>query len=76
MYKYKQNLKVTNNSVYSYDTKVAEINHYNKEILPIKWSVYFKGRRNTSSATTTKHINHVASVLGYTVNKKEYIKNL
>ena len=69
MYRYKQNLKVTDNSVYSYDTKVAEINHCNKEILPIKWSVYFKGRRNTSSATTTKHIKHVAYELGYTIKE-------
>jgi len=68
MYKFKQNLKVTDNSIYSYDTKVAEIDHKNKEVIPLEWSVYFKGRRNTSSATTTKHINHVASELGYSIS--------
>ena len=66
MYKYKMNLRVTDSNVYSYELKVADIDHKNQEVVPLGWW----------SVTTSKHINHVASVLGYTVNKKEYIKNL
>lgn len=57
--KYKDNLKVDDNFVYSYGTKVAEINHANKTIQPLgKWSV-----------TTSKHINYVGSNYGYKVLK-------
>ena len=69
MYRYKQNLRVTGSSVYSFDTKVAEIDHKNKEVVPLEWSVYFKGSRRTTSPTTTKHINHVAYELGYTIKE-------
>ena len=46
--------------VYSYNTKVAEIMHETKEVLPLGWW----------SKTTTKHINYVAKDLGYKVLHK------
>ena len=52
--KYKQNLKVVNNMVYSYGSIVAKIE--GKELLVGKQFVKF-------SPTTSKHINHVASEL-------------
>ena len=57
MKKYKQNLRVEGNKVYSYNTHVATINgsYLNKE----DWNV--NGR--TTSPTTSKHINYVASEL-------------
>ena len=60
--KYKDNLKLDMFYIYSYNTKVAEINHETKEVLPLGWW----------SKTTTKHINYVANDLGYEVleNKK------
>jgi len=57
--KYKQNLRVDNESVYSYDTRVAHINHLDKTITPLGWW----------SVTTSKHINYVAGEYGYTLNK-------
>ena len=57
--KYKQNLRVADNHVYSYDTKVAEIDHKNKQITPLGWL----------SVTTSKHINYVGSEYGYEVQK-------
>jgi len=58
--RYKQNLKVEGNNVYSYSTHVATINHENKtvEILGY-WSM-----------TTSKHINYVARECGYKIAKK------
>lgn len=61
--KYKQNLKVTEDNVYSYNTKVAKIDHTNREIVKLPWNV---GGR-TTSPTTSKHINYVAEVYGYQV---------
>lgn len=57
--KYKQNLRVVNNYVYSYETKVAEINHATRTIKPLGWW----------SMTTSKHINYVGSEYGYEVQK-------
>ena len=53
--KYKDNLSYDDKFIYSYNTKVAEINHKNKVLIPLGyWSV-----------TTSKHINYAASELGY-----------
>ena len=57
--KYKQNLKADNNNIFSYDTKVADIDHVKREITPLGWW----------SVTTSKHINYVASEYGYKVQK-------
>lgn len=57
--KYKQNLKVEDGYVYSYNTKVAKINDDDKTIKPLGyWSM-----------TTSKHINYVAREFGYKVVK-------
>ena len=57
--RYKMNLKTDDNFVYSYNTKVAEIDHLNKVVTPLGWW----------SVTTSKHINYVASEYGYKVIK-------
>ena len=57
--KYKQNLRATDNYIYSYETKVAEIDHETKTIKPLGWW----------SMTTSKHINYVGSEYGYEVQK-------
>ena len=57
--KYKQNLKIDNNYIYSYDTKVAKINHNNKTIKILGWW----------SVTTSKHINYVVNQYNYKVLK-------
>ena len=59
--KYKQNLRATDDYVFSYNTKVAEIDHTNRTIKPLGWW----------SATTSKHINYVGSEYGYEVQKVE-----
>lgn len=59
--RYKQNLKIDHQGVYSYNTKVAVINHANTTVEPLGWW----------SVTTSKHINYVADQLGYDVIKKE-----
>lgn len=61
--RYKQNLKVIGNSVYSYNTPVAEI--VGNELHKIAWRV--NGR--SSSPTTTKHINYVANELNLNLIK-------
>ena len=61
--RYKQNLKVIGNSVYSYNTHVAEI--VNNELHKIAWRV----NGMTSSPTTSKHINYVANELNLTLIK-------
>lgn len=53
--RYKQNLKVVDNKVYSYNTHVATINHDEHIVQILGWW----------SVTTSKHINHVARLLGY-----------
>ena len=57
--RYKQNLKVDYHNVFSYNTKVAEIDHTNRTIKPLGWW----------SVTTSKHINYVGSEYGYEVQK-------
>ena len=59
MDKYKENLLVSDISIYSYLTEVAKINHKDKTITPLGWW----------SSTTSKHINYVAREYGYKVNK-------
>ena len=63
--RYKQNLRVIGNDVYSYDTHVAEI--VGDKLYKLKWRV----NGMSSSVTTTKHINYVARELGLTI-KKDY----
>ena len=57
--KYKQNLRATDNYIYSYETKVAEIDHETRTIKPLGWW----------SMTTSKHINYVGYEYGYEVQK-------
>ena len=57
--RYKLNLRATDDAVYSYNTRVAEINHRDRTITPLGWW----------SATTSKHINYVGSEYGYEVQK-------
>jgi hypothetical protein len=53
--KYKDNLSSDDSFIYSYNTKVAKIDHKNKVIVPLGyWSV-----------TTSKHINYAAAQMGY-----------
>jgi len=56
--RYKQNLKMVGNDVYSYDTHVAEIK--DGKLYKLKWHVLGVG---SASRTTTKHINYVAEEL-------------
>ena len=55
--RYKQNLKVIDNKVYSYDTLVAKIK--GDQIYKVNWNV----NGMTTSPTTSKHINYVANEL-------------
>ena len=66
--RYKQNLRIVGNDVYSYNTHVAEID--GNKLYKVKWRVHGM----SSSRTTTKHINYVASELGLTIQDeiKEY----
>ena len=58
--RYKQNLGVDHQFVYSYKTKVGKFDHINKQIIVDEyWSM-----------TTSKHINYVANEYGYEVIKK------
>ena len=72
--RYKQNLKVIDNKVYSYDTLVAEIK--GNKIKKVKWKAVSKIKlpkdlqnnviyeeEITTSKTTSKHINYVAQEL-------------
>ena len=61
MFKFKQNLQVVGNEIYSYKTHVANIDYVNKTV----------ERLGYWSQTTSKHINHVAHVLGFTVIGKK-----
>ena len=56
--RYKQNLKMIGNDIYSYDTHVAEIKDC--KLYKLKWYV---GGVGSASRTTTKHINYVAQEL-------------
>ena len=66
--RYKQNLRIVGNDVYSYNTHVAEID--GNKLYKLKWRVHGM----SSSVTTTKHINYVARELGLTIQDeiKEY----
>ena len=55
--KYKMNLRINGNNVYSYDTLVAEI--IGDELHKVAWKV----NGMTSSPTTSKHVNYVAREL-------------
>ena len=58
--KYKQNLRIDGDFVYSYSTKVAEIDHLEEKVKPLGyWSM-----------TTSKHINYVAREYGYKVSQE------
>jgi len=72
--RYKQNLKVIDNKVYSYDTLVAKIN--GDKIQKVKWKEVSRNKlpkdlqnnviyeeEITTSPTTSKHINYVAQEL-------------
>ena len=67
MTRYKQNLKVPGNEIYSYNTLVAKIDHFMECVVLVPWGV---GGR-TSSPTTSKHINYVAREHGYKVVEQE-----
>jgi len=56
--RYKQNLKMVGNDIYSYDTHVAEI--VDNKLHLINWYVPGVG---SHSPTTSKHINYVAQQL-------------
>ena len=58
--KYFTNLRVEGNNVYSYDTKVAIIDHKKRQVRALGWW----------SVTTQKHINYVASECNYQSIKK------
>jgi hypothetical protein len=55
--RYKENLLVSDDYIFSYLTKVAKIHHESKEIEPLGWW----------SVTTSKHINYVAREYNYKV---------
>ena len=59
MPRYKENLRVDDSNVYSYDTRVAVIDHDKRTVTALGWW----------SVTTSKHINYVASEYGYSVIK-------
>ncbi len=60
--RYKQNLKVIDNKIYSYDTLVAEI--IGKKLYKVHWNV----NGMTTSKTTSKHINYVANELNLEIS--------
>ena len=57
--KYKQNLRATDDAVYSYETRVEEVNHRDRTSNPL----------DGYTVTTSKHINYVGSEYGYEVKK-------
>ena len=61
--RYKQNLKVIDNKVYSYNTLVAKIK--GNKLYKVNWKVKTKDKEEeiTTSPTTSKHINYVANEL-------------
>jgi len=60
MEKYKENLQVENSKILSYNKHVADIDYTNGIVTKLGYW----------SSTTTKHINYVASELGYTMKEK------
>ena len=63
MKKYKQNLRIENGKIYSYNTLVARINKGETHLTKLPWSV----DGITTSPTTSKHINYVAKELNLTI---------
>lgn len=59
--RYKQNLTRIGNSIYSYDTHVAEIK--DDKLYKVRWRVGYM----SSSPATTRHINYVANELNLTL---------
>ena len=57
--RYKKNLQIDDENIYSYGTTVAKIDHQFKEVIVEKHY----------SMTTSKHINYVAGQLGYSVKR-------
>jgi len=57
--RYRQNLKVVGNEVFSYNTKVAVIDSETGELRQLGWW----------SVTTQKHINYVSRELGLKIVK-------
>jgi len=57
MNKYKENLLVSEEAIFSYLTKVAIIDHFNEQIHVKKWY----------SVTTSKHINYIGREYDYDV---------
>ena len=53
--KYFQNLFTDDKNIYSYRTKVATIDHDQKQVIIKSWY----------SVTTSKHINYIANLLNY-----------
>jgi len=68
--KYKKNLKIMNNYIYSYNTKIGYINHDKKEVTKIQYKFIINGEIMTSSPTTSKHFNYVASELNYNIKEE------
>jgi hypothetical protein len=62
--RYFDNLTVEGTDVISYVTKVAVIDHKNEQVVRLGWW----------SSTTSKHINYVASELGYKVADVEDVE--
>ena len=60
MNRYKENLLVSDEAIFSYLTKVAKIDHINRIVTPLGWW----------SVTTSKHINYVANQYNYKVEGK------
>ena len=66
--RYKPNLITIDNSIISYKTEVATIDHVNKQVKQLDWEVVLpNGETITKSNTTTRQIKFVADKLGYDV---------
>ena len=59
MQKYRENLRVIGNKIYSYGTLVGLISNLGRKVYIWQWY----------SVTTSKHTNYVARELGYEVAK-------
>lgn len=57
--RYKQNLKVIENKIFSYSTHVGTIDHKKQTVKVLGWW----------SQTTSKHINYVTNLLNYSQTK-------
>ena len=71
--RYKQNLTIIDEQVYSYDTLVGEI--IGDKLVCLNWTVK---AGFSKSRTTTKHLNYVATSLGLRIISEDdhmYIEN-